>query len=603
MKLSKKRSKYVAERKEGRVVGAPLSYPAGVAEKYQRDLDKLAARMVKEYRRELLSTWRGVAMDASLASQARIALNKLRRRFQALFNQEAPGITENILGRIDKHSKATLEQSLKKLSGGVTLKVAALPGSLADALKASTAENVALIRSIPQQFHLEIEGAVMRSIQPGGRGLEEVTEQISKYEGVTKRRVRIIAQDQTRKITTAINAERAKSAGITKFKWLHSSGSADPRQSHVAANGNVYDYDKPPAIGDNGEPVLPGQAINCHPGDSRIQIPNGCVKLYRRRYSGELLSIVSDDGVILKATPNHPVLTLEGWKAAKDINLGDYLVKGSHKSINAQEGNVKGAVSELAEFFDSAASLIGTCRSLAGHSTLEFHGDASDGEVDIVDIGRLLPNELNPCELEQIRELIFAFADSAFDPLCEGISSSADEFVMTSLLSPDRSVRGLCSLLSELRGKPCCAHDASGRLIAYLDSAFDKNTANRNSGYAVFLGKLKFAHAENVLPYDVFVRQILAIVALGFSSRDAKSPLADSLGQIVGVDSELGGYGSERAHPIEHAVRVTDKIVSEYFSGHVYNLETVSNWYVANGIVTHNCRCVAVPVLDWGDDD
>lgn len=263
MKLSKKRSKYVAERKEGRVVGAPLSYPAGVAERYERQLDKLAERMIREYRRELLATWRGVGMDASIASQARIALNKLRRRFQSMFNREAPGITENIIGRIDKHSKSSLEQSLKQLSGGVTLKVAELPGALADALKASTAENVALIRSIPQQFHLEIEGAVMRSIQPGGRGLQEVTEQISKYEGITKRRVRIIANDQTRKITSAMNAERAKSAGITKFKWLHSSGSAEPRKSHVAANGKVYDYSDPPAIGDNGEPVLPGQAINC----------------------------------------------------------------------------------------------------------------------------------------------------------------------------------------------------------------------------------------------------------------------------------------------------------------------------------------------------
>jgi len=28
---------------------------------------------------------------------------------------------------------------------------------------------------------------------------------------------------------------------------------------------------------------------------------------------------------------------------------------------------------------------------------------------------------------------------------------------------------------------------------------------------------------------------------------------------------------------------------------HVYNLETVEGWYIANGIVTHNCRCVSAP--------
>lgn len=33
------------------------------------------------------------------------------------------------------------------------------------------------------------------------------------------------------------------------------------------------------------------------------------------------------------------------------------------------------------------------------------------------------------------------------------------------------------------------------------------------------------------------------------------------------------------------------------FSGHVYNLETVSGDYIANGIVSHNCRSGQVPVL------
>jgi hypothetical protein len=27
------------------------------------------------------------------------------------------------------------------------------------------------------------------------------------------------------------------------------------------------------------------------------------------------------------------------------------------------------------------------------------------------------------------------------------------------------------------------------------------------------------------------------------------------------------------------------------WSGHVYNLETVAGWYVANGLIVHNCRC------------
>ena len=34
----------------------------------------------------------------------------------------------------------------------------------------------------------------------------------------------------------------------------------------------------------------------------------------------------------------------------------------------------------------------------------------------------------------------------------------------------------------------------------------------------------------------------------------------------------------------------------------MYNLQTATGWYVANGIVTHNCRCTAMPVAkSWRD--
>ena len=49
---------------------------------------------------------------------------------------------------------------------------------------------------------------------------------------------------------------------------------------------------------------------------------------------------------------------------------------------------------------------------------------------------------------------------------------------------------------------------------------------------------------------------------------------------------------------------VFDSIINtetSYFSGHVYNLETTDSFYVANGIITHNCRCVMTPT-DLSED-
>ena len=266
-KLTRKRKEYVDQRASGILVGSPLTYSAGQMERYDRLIGKMAAAMYKDYARELKAVFRAndvITIDASISAQARIVLRKLQQKWGRIFRRESPKIVDQIIGGIDKAAGDTLKQSLKQLSGGVTLKTDEMPAALKQAVSAAITENVTLIKSIETQYHTQIEGAVMRSLQPGGRGLADVTEALQKYEGITDRRRNIIAKDQTRKIQASISIERAKSAGIKKFKWLHSRGGSEPRPDHVAMSGNVYSYDDPPVIDRRtGERGFPGQAINC----------------------------------------------------------------------------------------------------------------------------------------------------------------------------------------------------------------------------------------------------------------------------------------------------------------------------------------------------
>ena len=266
-KLTRKRKEYVEQRASGILVGAPLTYSAGQMERYERLIGKMTSAMYKDYARELKAVFRAndvITIDASISAQARIVLRKLQQKWGRIFRRESPKIVDQIIGGIDKAAGDTLKQSLKQLSGGVTLKTDEMPAALKQAVSAAIAENVTLIKSIETQYHTQIEGAVMRSLQPGGRGLADVTEALQKYEGITDRRRNIIAKDQTRKIQASISIERAKSAGIKKFKWLHSRGGSEPRADHVAMSGNVYSYDDPPVIDRRtGERGFPGQAINC----------------------------------------------------------------------------------------------------------------------------------------------------------------------------------------------------------------------------------------------------------------------------------------------------------------------------------------------------
>ncbi|HAT1528763.1 TPA: phage head morphogenesis protein, partial [Morganella morganii] len=150
------------------------------------------------------------------------------------------------------------------LSGGITIKTPAMPEALKDKMIAATAENVSLIKSIPQQFHSRIEGAALRSVSQTGSGSKTLLDEIKAAGVKEEKRAVFIAVDQTRKITTAANYERMKSAGIRKAIWHHSAGSAEPRKLHQQLDGEVFDLDDPPVIDERtGERGLPGQLPNC----------------------------------------------------------------------------------------------------------------------------------------------------------------------------------------------------------------------------------------------------------------------------------------------------------------------------------------------------
>ena len=161
-------------------------------------------------------------------------------------------------------SKRALGDSLKKISGGLTIPVPTLPGNSQERITAATAENVGLIKSIQQQYHERISQLVLRSASTGGNGAQDIFESIRHYDDMTDKRARLIAVDQTRKITTALNVERAKSVGMKKWEWVHSGGSTEPRRLHVQYDGQIFDYDNPPVIDDRtNERGFPGQLINC----------------------------------------------------------------------------------------------------------------------------------------------------------------------------------------------------------------------------------------------------------------------------------------------------------------------------------------------------
>lgn len=281
--LTKKKRKWAKAREEINLLGTPLNYNASQQIKYKTALHKLVDKMTSETRRQLICLFNGevaddyfdqqeeaAAMDASITSNARKLMNALTAKFYRLFALRAPDLAKAMVKGANKTSKTALHESLKQLSGGLSLKTGLVTKGMEDISKAIVAENVSLIKSIPSQYFKDITGSVMRSITTGN-GLQDLIPAISKYAGQTKRRATNIALDQTRKAYNSINKQRMQSLNVKKFKWIHSGGGQHPRKSHMAMSGNIYSFEDLPII--NQEQVdrgyespqrgIPGQAINC----------------------------------------------------------------------------------------------------------------------------------------------------------------------------------------------------------------------------------------------------------------------------------------------------------------------------------------------------
>ncbi len=167
-----------------------------------------------------------------------------------------------MIDRTLKYSSVALGQSLKQVSEQWTLKVDYLTTPrMQEVITAATTEAANLIRLIPQKYLGDVQGQVMRSITTGD-GLKDLVPYLrEKYDG-NVRHARLVAVDQTGKALSNINAARMIEIGQTKYIWLHTGGSKEPRKTHIAMNGKEYDLLDPPVIG-----VMYGQEVRGKPRD------------------------------------------------------------------------------------------------------------------------------------------------------------------------------------------------------------------------------------------------------------------------------------------------------------------------------------------------
>src|SRR5262249_24999960 len=112
------------------------------------------------------------------------------------------------------------------------------------------------------------------------------------------------------------------------------------------------------AKGELAPEQMPGRLhIGCVAPDTAVSVGGSIKKVFRRPYRGSLITLTAAGGIRLSATPNHPVLTRNGWVPIESVNVGDDILKPEHKVSNLWVDNPEDMEPAIEDVFGAACAV------------------------------------------------------------------------------------------------------------------------------------------------------------------------------------------------------------------------------------------------------
>jgi hypothetical protein len=342
------------------------------------------------------------------------------------------------------------------------------------------------------------------------------------------------------------------------------------------------------------EELMPIHA-RCVPTGTRVAA-KGVSAISRRKYSGALVVFLTASGQEMTITANHPVLTSQGWVPAHLVNVGDQVIRHLTGKRVVGRGPAEGDGPPLVEDVWRSATMNGALhRTVMPLATEDFHGDWSQGEVEVVTTNGHLPAVGDVSFVEPLRKgglmaghggRIRFTRQGDFDALGLGDLATSTGLIggagyRSALLAAGPDV----SLAAALGASA----DVSARLF--------QSSADQWAAEAVFLGESQFAHSGAVLVDDLLDQRVSGTVPLTPRFDPAFVEYAEN-GRIA--YAQLGGDLLRRLAGHVQLDRVIEQRLI-YGTHHVYNLHTDEGWYSANNLIVSNCRCTVAAVTRTSD--
>ena len=250
----------------------PIYPPAAIEKEYEKRLKRAVREMEKSVVYWLRAKYRAnesrIVGDSATDDLLK-AFRKLLHQWERNFRELADVLPKWFVNKIRGYVTGNLAQQTKPLRDaglGFNLKFSYMSQRERQTFQAIVKENVNLIKSIARESLTQVEGIVLRNIE-AGHDLARMTEELHKQFGVTERRARMIARDQTNKATNNLSRQRLLSYGINKGIWMHTASGKTYRETHVNdMDGQEYDiregcFDPDEKVNRN---IQPAELVNCY---------------------------------------------------------------------------------------------------------------------------------------------------------------------------------------------------------------------------------------------------------------------------------------------------------------------------------------------------
>lgn len=345
----------------------------------------------------------------------------------------------------------------------------------------------------------------------------------------------------------------------------------------------------------------PCELCDCVLPETRIEPVGTMSAVYRRLYEGPVIDLFTASGKKLSVTPNHPILTNCGWVRAGLLKKGDNIV-GSLGTNSAHTSNLNKMMTaeDLFTTLEVEASKVSAPSRTISYTKpplpVDFHGDGvfSQGKVEFITTDLSLTTIRDTSLVQQMGK----------DVLSPGIGA---HYTLNTERFPQSSMR--YSYLSSKRSTVLplqvpsndIGRDINKSTLALFQRTSENISLIKNGLKSMNRNRQLSSKRPRTLSVCIAGNDRVGnfVHSRTANRTECNSSFNESIFKSFPSDARIS---DELSHFLTSDVALDEvvEIRNRFWRGHVYNLSTTSESFVADGIITHNCNKIVKG--EWGEN-